>query len=226
MVVFGIDVARGGKDCSVIFIREDLRALEIVKSDNSDTMHLAGLIQIFHRKYIADEIRIDVIGPGGPVFDRLRELGLPVVEFNGAEKTDRTDSTGLQRFQNMRSYSWYHLREILDPHSDVQIDLIRDDDLLGDLCAPRYKVNSDKGRIEVEKKNDFKKRLGRSPDVGDAGAMAFCDAEPSVYVDQYRPVVADLSRPEAKSPAISSEERMNQIWFGGAHRNTDFFGGS
>jgi hypothetical protein len=47
-----------------------------------------------------------------------------------------------------------------------------DDKLTGDLAAPRYKQASG-GRLQVESKDDIKKRLGRSTDHGDAVVMAF-----------------------------------------------------
>ena len=40
------------------------------------------------------------------------------------------------------------------------------------MTAPRWEVKSS-GRIILEKKEDVKKRLGRSPDWGDAVAQTF-----------------------------------------------------
>jgi hypothetical protein len=42
----------------------------------------------------------------------------------------------------------------------------------GTLTAPGWRVNSS-GRILVESKDEIRKRLGRSTDVGDAVVMAF-----------------------------------------------------
>jgi hypothetical protein len=47
-----------------------------------------------------------------------------------------------------------------------------DDELIGDLCAPRWWLNST-GRLQIEGKDEIRKRLGRSPDAGDAVVMAF-----------------------------------------------------
>jgi hypothetical protein len=49
-----------------------------------------------------------------------------------------------------------------------------DDLLIGDLTAPRWSVNSS-GRIQIESKDDIRKRLGRSTDSGDAVVQAFFD---------------------------------------------------
>jgi len=51
--------------------------------------------------------------------------------------------------------------------------------LIGDLLAPKWRVLPG-GRIQVEKKDDIIKRLGRSPDRGDAVVMAFWDPDNEV----------------------------------------------
>jgi hypothetical protein len=40
------------------------------------------------------------------------------------------------------------------------------DELIEDLAAIKYSTNS-RGQVAIEKKEDTKKRLGRSPDLGD-----------------------------------------------------------
>ncbi len=48
-----------------------------------------------------------------------------------------------------------------------EVSLPDDDDLRADLSALRYVFTQD-GRIQLESKDDVRKRLGRSPDRGDA----------------------------------------------------------
>lgn len=45
-----------------------------------------------------------------------------------------------------------------------------DRELYVDLCAPRYKIQL--GGILIESKDEIHKRIGRSPDCGDAVVMA------------------------------------------------------
>ena len=63
------------------------------------------------------------------------------------------------------------MREALDPAGNPTLALPPDDELIGDLTAPRIKYTSS-GKIGVEPKDEIRKRLGRSPDSGDALAMA------------------------------------------------------
>jgi len=43
-----------------------------------------------------------------------------------------------------------------------------DDQLIGDLTAPKVKRILSGGKIQIESKDEIKKRLGRSTDCGDA----------------------------------------------------------
>ncbi len=56
-----------------------------------------------------------------------------------------------------------------------------DEDLLGDLAAPTYTINR-KGAIQIEEKEATKKRLGHSPDRGDAVMLSLYFAD---YPEQF-----------------------------------------
>jgi hypothetical protein len=116
---------------------------------------------------------IDVIGLGAGVVDRVRETTKAnVVAFNSSESTNRKDKSNVFEFVNKRSAAWWNLREMLDPASGLNLALPPDDTLTGDLCSPTWRVMSG-GKIQVESKDDIKKRIGRSTDDGDAVVMAF-----------------------------------------------------
>jgi len=124
---------------------------------------------------------VDVIGIGAGVVDRLVEQDFPVEPFNASERTVRTDESGELGFTNKRSAAWWNLRELLDPDSQWDpISLPPDDNLIGDLTSPLWKVTSG-GKIQLESKDDIKKRLNRSTDDGDAVVMAFWPGEPVEY---------------------------------------------
>jgi len=68
-----------------------------------------------------------------------------------------------------------------------------DDLLTGDLTAPHWRVMSN-ARIQVEGKDEIKKRLGRSTDDGDAVVMAFWeDARPVLMAVPSEEDMADLN---------------------------------
>jgi hypothetical protein len=111
-----------------------------------------------------------------------KEKNLPVIPVNSAHGTKARDRSGQMTFNRMRDFLWWNMRELLDD-KDSQIALPPDDNLTRDLTAPKWTTTSS-GKIQVEQKPDIKKRIGRSPDVGDATIMAFApDTMP------YKPLV-------------------------------------
>jgi hypothetical protein len=68
---------------------------------------------------------------------------------------------------------WWRMREALDPVNGYDLALPPDRELFADLCAPRYK-RTPRG-IQVETKDEIKKRIGRSPDKGDSAVYALAE---------------------------------------------------
>jgi hypothetical protein len=168
----GVDVAREGGDKTVLAIRNGPVLTELRRSVKEDTMATTGRTTAVLRADRARTAVVDVIGIGAGVVDRLRELGESVQPFNASAGTGRTDVTGEFSYSNTRSGAWWSMREQLDPSSGSDICLPDDEMLLGDLSAPGWKVTSG-GKIQVESKDDIRKRLGRSTDDGDAVVQAF-----------------------------------------------------
>ena len=85
-----MDVARFGDDRTALAKRQKNKLLEPVKSWNSmDLMATAGKIKAEYDATPYDarpsEILVDIIGLGAGVYDRCRELGLPVRGVNVGE---------------------------------------------------------------------------------------------------------------------------------------------
>lgn len=173
----GVDVARSGNDDSVLALRYGnvISMLDIYSK--IDTMEITGKIAGHLKTGGHTDVQIDIIGIGSGVYDRLCELHPDMAEkhffaFHAQEKTDFTDKTGLFEFQDSYSAAWWNMREMLDPANDRGVMLPPDDNLVSDLTAPKWRTLSS-GKIQVERKEDVKRRLGRSPDAGDAVVMAF-----------------------------------------------------
>ena len=173
----GVDVARGGRDKTIIAKRYGAwydRLKKYPGTETPDGAITAGIILSESRD--GAPIHVDVIGVGGSVVDHLRSNNVQVVDVNGSEtkglegQTDR--ASGRLRFRNMRAMLWWRMREALDPKLGANIALPSDSQLKADLCAPTWKLTPN--GIQVESKEDgpdgpgIKKRLGRSPDDGDA----------------------------------------------------------
>jgi len=188
----------GSGDKSVVATRVGNKCLPLDVFHVDDTMQVSGevvgAIQRNGQKECTYAV-VDVIGIGAGVAHRLRELGYDVEAFNASTAVDFTDHSGELVFLNRRSAAWWGMRELLDPNLEEirrlngvsEVILPFDEELLGDLCTPRYKRTS-AGKIQVEDKAAIRKRLGRSPDRGDAVVMAFSDrvfAEPEDKIIEY-----------------------------------------
>ncbi len=106
-----------------------------------------------------------VPGVGGGVVDRLAELELPVIPYNGGEAP-----IDKERFVNARAEDYWMLRERFE---QGEIDIDPDDDkLAAQLGSIKWGIDS-RGRIKIESKDDMRKRGLPSPDRADAMAIAF-----------------------------------------------------
>jgi hypothetical protein len=170
------------------------------KFNEVDTMSTTGKIAALLRMSPAAVGIIDIIAYGSGVVDRLREQGFHIIGFQNNGRADRIengkrvrirDKTGEFEFADMKSAAWWRLRELLDPDNREGVGLPPDDELIGDLTAPHWRVNSS-GKIEVEGKDDswpdmngivrptLKQRLERSPDSGESVVMALT---PRIWFD-------------------------------------------
>lgn len=173
--VLGVDVADEGEDSTVVAFRRGNIVHELRKYRNSDTMETTGYVKASMSSRPGSLAIVDSIGVGAGVLSRLREQKIRAIGFvaSGSAK-GLTDRTGEFRFTTLRSAAWWRIRELLDPSQPGGSNIMLPDSeiLKADLTTPRWKVLSG-GSIQVEIKDDIRKRLGRSTDEGDAVVMAF-----------------------------------------------------
>jgi len=175
LMTIGCDVARSGTDKTIMAIRYGDVVTDLRTSSREDTMKTTGRVKGILDNNPGMTAIVDVIGIGAGVVDRLREQKMRVEPFNASSASSRKDVTGELGFVNARAASWWNLRDLLDPAQGSKLCLPPNDRLLGDLTAAHWKVISG-GKIQVESKDDIKKRIGRSTDYGDAVIMAFWPA--------------------------------------------------
>ena len=159
--VIGIDPARFGDDRSVIFKRQGLQAFDPHVYRGIDNMDLASRAAGIINEWQPDAVFCDA-GNGSGVIDRLRQLGFDVIEVHFGGKPTNI------KYLNKRAEMWFELREWLKLGASIP----NITDLKQDLAAPIYWYDS-AGRIQLEPKDDIKKRGLPSPDLGDALAVTF-----------------------------------------------------
>lgn len=170
----GVDVARGGDDSTVIARRHGMwfdQPLNYPGKETPDGPSTAGLVIAAMRDKAP--IHIDVIGVGSAPYDFLKDAGQHVLGINVSEASAGRDKSGLLEFPNLRSEYWWRFREALDPANNTGIALPPDPRLKADLCAPKWKLQGSK--IRVEAREDIVKRIGRSPDFASAYILALIE---------------------------------------------------
>lgn len=167
----GVDVARGGKDNTVIARRHGMWFDVPLTYPGKDTPNgpITAALVIAAKRDKAP-IHIDVIGVGAAPFDFLKEAGQQVIGVNVAESSFGKDHSGMLSFFNLRSELWWKMRDALDPSQNTGIALPNDPRLKADLCAPKWRLQGSK--IRVEGREDIFDRIGRSPDFASAYILA------------------------------------------------------
>jgi hypothetical protein len=170
-----VDVARLGKDTTVIMLWEDLEVTKITVLEKTTLDVTAEKI-----KAIASENRvpfshiiIDEDGVGGGVVDMLGG----VVGFV-ANSVPRKIDTGIKderplNYSNLKSQCYFTLANYVNKHRlTVQIhDIIIREKIVEELEQIKQKDIDKDGKLTIIPKDKMKEALGRSPDFADALMM-------------------------------------------------------
>lgn len=173
--IIGVDVAYAAKGDKASIAKRQGRMLYPIKTfQGLNNMAFATEIVREIKEWRPDAVFIDA-GRGEGVISRLWQLGyedivIPV-HFSGKSFSDL--------YFNKRAEIWCKMREWF---MQENLPLLpRDEDLAADLSAPLFFVN-DRGFIQLEGKKEIKRRLKRSPDLGDSIALTFAE---DIEADHY-----------------------------------------
>lgn len=158
----GLDVARFGDDDSAFVFRAGNFAKVLEKYNGNNLMQTAGKAVRYLQQYPKARLYIDIIGVGAGVFDRLKEQ--PAVSSRVYGVNSASTPRDPAEYVNIRIESWMNVREWL------RDGVLEKDEDWYQLANPEYKITST-GKLQLESKEDMKKRGVSSPDVGDALAL-------------------------------------------------------
>lgn len=165
------DVARLGKDKSVIMVWEGLKVIKIITLEKQRTTKVADVITDLARKYSVpiSNIVVDEDGVGGGVVDKLRCKGF----VNNSAPMDNPVTGEKENYDNLKSQCYYMLADKVNEHKvwveceDIEIqDMIKEE---LEQVKKRY-PDSDK-KQGVVPKEEVKQLLSRSPDYSDTLMM-------------------------------------------------------
>lgn len=169
-LTMGIDPSgRGSDKFSIVFRRgRKVNPNEIFRFSISDseigTMEGVGHIIDLYEEFQPDGAWIDIGGLGGPIYDRLKELGYGKV-IQGIDNS--WGSSNKRRYGNKRAEIWSELKKWLET-----ADIPDNKYLKTDLSSPKKKPDG-KGVMYLESKKEMKDRKLASPDTADALSLTF-----------------------------------------------------
>jgi hypothetical protein len=229
-LVIGADIARQGEDSTSLALRRGNVVVDIIKHHHADTMEVTGYITAKMGDPLSIAV-VDVIGVGAGVVDRMRELELQCIPFNASSGTgDMLDRSREFAFLNQRAAAWWNMREMLDPSRGFEIMLPDSETLIADLTTPRWTPRSGRpAKIQIESKDDIKKRLGRSTDEADAVVQSFwIDSEASEFYTQATGAVSWWqNQPSEETPEATRWVPPDAVerWLNDHHGMEDDFDG-
>lgn len=184
-VILGVDVGRFGDDPSVIYPRKgrDGYSLKPKVFYGLSTRQLARRVVEAMTEFSATICFVDEGGVGGGVLDSLLEERINAVGVHfGSKPAFANLQDPLIKYANKRAEMWGGMRDWLKggkiPEKIDGLEIA----FIEELTAPTYTYNNQEA-IQLEKKQDMRRRGVASPNAADALALTFAE---QVYVPQTR----------------------------------------
>lgn len=163
-LIMGVDVGRGNNDYCVARFRHglDARSIPPVKWKAATFRETADKVAWLMDKFNPDAVFIDQ-GMGSAVAEMLKAMRYKVIEVAFGSKSSKPE------------YAYKRTEMYADLRAWLANGCIDEDKLLQeDLTSVEYhEFGPAKDKIILERKDELKKRIGRSPDDGDALVLTF-----------------------------------------------------
>lgn len=165
-LIMAVDVARFGNDKSIIKFRQgrDGRSIPALKFGKLSTVQLAEICAREINAKRPDAVVIESTGPGSGVIDILRDKGYKIVEVHPGARGSRHE-----HYVNRRAEYWADMRDWIYDEGALE----NDPELRQQLASIMYSLDRHEQRIQLEAKEDMKKRGLSSPDEADTLALTF-----------------------------------------------------
>lgn len=178
--VMSLDVARGGEDNCVFAFRHGQHGSSFKRqifpgSDYRDSMKLVAKAQYLYNQFKPDYFFIDSTGVGGPVADRLNQLGFPAIPINFASASPDPHFANMRAYMADRFLQWLKAGGCLPYNEDLEIE-----------CGAVLYTYDAKNREILISKDKIKSEIGVSTDCFDAEMLLHAmPTPPKVHESQY-----------------------------------------
>ena len=157
-----IDVARKGRDKSVIIIWDGWKVIDIVSLSRNKITELATLCNALRGKYAINRTNVcaDEDGVGGGLVDILDCIGF----VNNSKPVEIAGTK--ENFDNLRSQCIYKFSQKVNDNAVTihTTDIKVKETIIEELDAVKLKSVDDDGKISIISREEFIKLIGRSPD--------------------------------------------------------------
>lgn len=161
-----VDVARQGKDKSVIMVWEGFVVVEMYEYTKNTITELADKVKELHRKYSIPMANViaDESGVGGGLVDILRCKG-----FSGGSKALNNEN-----YLNLRTQCFYYLADAINNNEiyiSAGLSSITEGLIMEELEQIMSADTNEDGKLRIISKDDIKNNIGRSTDYSDTLSM-------------------------------------------------------
>jgi hypothetical protein len=156
------DIARFGKDRTIICVWEGLTIIDIIELNRAALDEVVNKIRVVAKEHniLLQNIIADEDGVGGGVCDFLKCLG-----FQNGSKPKHP------QYQNLKSECYYKLAQYVEENKVTILSSTSKEQIVRELeMIKRHRADVD-GKLQVTPKDVIKNREGISPDVADAIMM-------------------------------------------------------
>jgi hypothetical protein len=174
--VAGLDIAGPGESETVLTVRHGAK-IEAIESWSipDPRRQVINRLHEWNAKAGGDlKIYADMIAVGHYFVEDIKAEGLDVIGVNvGLAPTGELEEAG--KYANLKAQLYWHLREIFQAEAVFNL---RDDVAQSQLTSIRYKLTP-QGKIQIESKEDARRRGVHSPDRAESIMLAFAQFAPA-----------------------------------------------
>jgi hypothetical protein len=162
----GVDVAGPGDDETVVYVVRNGQVLDLLATSGPDPRaEVADFLAKWRDRLWL--VNVDAVGLGYYFALHLTDAGFPVQQvIAGATSADPT------RWANLKAELYWSAREQFGAGG---VAGLTDEETISQLTTMRYQHRADRA-VEIEGKDDYRKREGRSPDRAEALILALYPA--------------------------------------------------
>ena len=168
-LIIGLDIARAGSDKTVFCLRKGRWVMKFEVIKGYDTVEVADKLTNYITELHPAKAFLDLGNSGAGVYDIMKARG-----FAGIVKGVNFGGKAIQpdRYKNKRAEMYATANEWIKQELPVQLP---NDDLLFEELTTIERVKVAGDTLQLEDKELFKKRIGRSPDRADAFVLTFAE---------------------------------------------------